>query len=146
MQIIIINGPNLNLQGTRQPDIYGNRNFKEYLKELHQKFPELKIEYYQSNHAGELIDKLHEVGFTYNGIILNPAAYTHTSIALADAVAAIRVPVVEVHLTNIFARESSRHHSFVSKYAKGIISGFGIDTYELALHALLMILAEDNKA
>lgn len=146
MQIIIINGPNLNLQGTRQPDIYGNRNFNDYLKDLQQKFPELKMEYFQSNHAGEIIDKLHEVGFTYKGIILNPAAYTHTSIAIADAVAAIRVPVIEVHLTNIFARESSRHHSFVSKYAKGIISGFGIDTYELAVIALLRLLAEVDKS
>ncbi|NLJ06337.1 MAG: 3-dehydroquinate dehydratase [Sphingobacteriales bacterium] len=143
MNIFIINGPNLNLLGTRQPDIYGNRNFSDYLEELRKKYPDTEINYFQSNHAGEIIDKLHEIAFTTDGIILNPAAYTHSSLAIADAVAAIRKPVVEVHLTNIYARDNIRHQSMVSRYAKGVISGFGLDVYELALNALLKLL---NKA
>lgn len=137
MKIFIINGPNLNLLGSRQPDIYGNRNFIDYLTELRNKYPAVEIEYFQSNHAGEIVDKLHEVGFKFDGIILNPAAYTHSSIAIGEAVASVSKPVIEVHLTNIYGRENFRHQSWISRYAKGIIAGFGLEVYELALLALL---------
>jgi len=137
MKIIIINGPNLNLLGKREPEIYGNITFEDYFKVLKQRFSYLNIDYYQSNIEGELIDKLQEVGFTYDGIILNAAAYTHTSVGIADAVKAISTPVIEVHISNTFAREEFRHQSFVSPNAKGIIIGFGLKSYELALQSFL---------
>jgi 3-dehydroquinate dehydratase-2 len=132
---MIINGPNLNLLGKREPGTYGNMSFESYLTELKSKFPADEINYFQSNVEGELINKLHEVGFAYDGIILNAGAYTHTSIALADAVAAIKTPVIEVHISNIFAREDYRHVSFVGAKCKGSISGFGLRGYEMAVSA-----------
>ena len=139
MKIIIINGPNLNLLGKREISIYGNNSFEEYLSQLKQKFPGASLEYFQSNHEGDLIDKLHEVGFSYEGIILNAGAYTHTSIAMADAIKAIEAPVIEVHISNTHARESFRHQSLLSANAKGVILGFGLDSYELALQSYLLL-------
>jgi len=139
MKIIIINGPNLNLLGKREVSIYGNNSFEEYLSQLKQKFPVASLEYFQSNHEGELIDKLHEVGFSYDGIILNAGAFTHTSIAMADAIKAIETPVIEVHISNTHARESFRHQSLLSANAKGVILGFGLDSYELALQSYLLL-------
>jgi 3-dehydroquinate dehydratase II len=139
MKIIIINGPNLNLLGKREVSIYGNNSFEEYLSQLKQKFPGASLEYFQSNHEGELIDKLHEVGFSYEGIILNAGAYTHTSIAMADAIKGIETPVIEVHISNTHARESFRHQSLLSANAKGVILGFGLDSYELALQSYLLL-------
>ena len=133
MKIIIINGPNLNLLGKREPSIYGNTDFDTYYKGLVEKYPALELHYYQSNVEGELINKLHEVGFTYDGIILNAGGYTHTSIAIGDAVAAIKTPVIEVHISNVYAREEYRHTSFISKHSKGIIAGLGLDVYSLAV-------------
>ncbi|MEA3495859.1 MAG: type II 3-dehydroquinate dehydratase [Bacteroidota bacterium] len=133
MRIIIINGPNLNLLGIRETDIYGEKSFDDYLVGLKEKFPQHKIEYFQSNHEGELIDKIQEVGFSYDAIILNAGGYTHTSVALADAVASINTPVYEVHISNIYARENYRKISYISQHAKAVISGFGIDVYELAV-------------
>ena len=133
MKILIINGPNLNLLGRREPDIYGNKTFEACFEELQNLFPEMTLEYFQSNHEGELIDKLHEAGFTADGIVLNAGAYTHTSIALADAVGAITSDVVEVHISNIFAREAFRHHSFLSAKCTGSIVGLGVDGYRLAI-------------
>jgi len=133
MKLIIINGPNLNLLGTREKNIYGNKPFESYFKKLSVKFPDSELEYYQSNMEGEIINKLHEVGFSYNGIILNAAAYTHTSLAIADAVKAINTPVIEVHISNIFSREKIRHISLIAPYCKGSISGFGLKSYELAV-------------
>ena len=135
MKFIIINGPNLNLLGTREPEIYGNQGFEQYLSTLRNQFPSVQIDYYQSNIEGELINKLHEVGFSYTGIILNAGAYTHTSIAIGDAIKAINTPVIEVHLSNVFARESYRHESFLTPVCKGCISGFGLKSYELALRS-----------
>ena len=137
MKIIIINGPNLNLLGKREPEIYGHQNFEDYFNFLKEKFPVVELEYYQSNVEGELINKLQNVGFSYNGIILNAAAYTHTSIGIGDAIKAISTPVVEVHISNTFARESFRHQSFISPNAKGIIIGFGMKSYELAVQSFL---------
>lgn len=137
MQLIIINGPNLNLLGKREPEIYGNTSFEESLEQLKKKFPMADIAYFQSNIEGEIIDQLHEVGFNYDGIILNAGAYTHTSIAIADAVAAIKTPVIEVHISNIYARESFRHHSYIAKHCKGVIVGFGLTSYELAINAFV---------
>jgi 3-dehydroquinate dehydratase-2 len=137
MKIIIINGPNLNLLGKREPEIYGGRTFEDYHIELQQKFPGIALEYYQSNIEGELITKIQETGFTYDGIILNAGAYTHTSIGIADAVKAITSPVVEVHISNTFSRESFRHQSYLSPVAAGVIIGFGLKSYELAMHSLL---------
>ena len=133
MNLIIINGPNLNLLGVREKDVYGDKNFGTYLAELKIKYPLITLDYYQSNVEGELINKLHEVGFSYDGIILNAGGYTHTSIALADAVAAIKTPVVEVHISNIFAREEYRHISYIAKNCVGSISGLGLRSYELAI-------------
>ncbi|MFK7947536.1 MAG: type II 3-dehydroquinate dehydratase [Saprospiraceae bacterium] len=133
MKIIIINGPNLNLLGKRQPEIYGSQTFKDFFKTLKSNFQSLDLEYFQSNHEGELIDKLHEVGFSYDGIIVNFGAYTHTSIALMDAISSIETPVVEVHISNIHARESFRLHSYTGTVAKGVITGLGLKGYELAL-------------
>lgn len=132
-KIIIINGPNLNLLGKREPSVYGSETFENFLDELRKKHTHLEIDYFQSNIEGELITKLHETGFTYNGIILNAAGYTHTSIAIADAIRAIKSPVVEVHISNTFSRETVRHHSFISPVAKGVIVGFGLKSYEMAL-------------
>lgn len=134
---MIINGPNLNLLGTREPDLYGNLTFNEFLEELKRKYPKIDIDHYQSNIEGELIDKLQEVGFSYDGIILNAAAYTHTSIGIGDAVKAIKTPVVEVHISNTFNREEFRHKSYISANAKGVILGFGLQSYELAVQSFL---------
>jgi 3-dehydroquinate dehydratase-2 len=137
MKIIIINGPNLNLLGKREPDIYGSQTFEDYFASLKSKFPQIEIEYFQSNIEGELIGKIQETGFSYDGIILNAAAYTHTSVGIGDAVKAIETPVIEVHISNTFSREAFRHQSFISPYAKGIILGFGLQSYELALLSFL---------
>ncbi|NNE33281.1 MAG: 3-dehydroquinate dehydratase [Winogradskyella sp.] len=134
-KLIIINGPNLNLLGKREPEIYGDQSFEDYLDELKSKFPEFAIDYFQSNIEGELISKLQDVGFTYDGIILNAAAYTHTSVGIGDAVKSIEVPVVEVHISNTFSREVFRHQSYISPHAKGVILGFGLESYDLALHS-----------
>ena len=135
--IQIINGPNLNLLGKREPTVYGNQTFDAYLVELKAQFPDVEIDYFQSNTEGALIDKIHEVGFSYDGIILNAGAYTHTSIAIADAIRSITVPVLEVHISNVFKRETYRHHSYLSEACKGCIVGFGMDSYRLALDAIL---------
>lgn len=137
MKIIIVNGPNLNLLGKREPDVYGNETFESYFYQLVNKFPQLELSYFQSNIEGELIDKLQEVGFLYDGIILNAAAYTHTSVGIGDTVKAIQTPVIEVHISNTFARETFRHQSFISANAKGIIIGFGLESYNLALQSFL---------
>ena len=137
MKIAIINGPNLNLLGKREPGIYGNTSFDDFLQELRKKFTHLQIDYFQSNVEGEIINQLHKVGFDYYGIVLNAGAYTHTSIAIADAVAAIKAPVVEVHLSNIFAREDYRHVSFVGAKCKGSISGFGLKVYQMAIESFV---------
>ena len=134
---MIINGPNLNLLGKREPEVYGSSTFADYFQELQQNYNSIDLEFYQSNIEGELIDKIQEVGFTYDGIILNAAAYTHTSIGIGDAVKAITTPVIEVHISNTFSRETFRHQSFISANAKGIIIGFGLKSYELALQAFL---------
>ena len=133
MQLLIINGPNLNLLGKREPDIYGNQSFETYVESLKITFPDLSIDYFQSNHEGSIIDKLHKSGFSVNGIILNGGAYTHTSIAIADAIAAIDAPVVEVHISNVYARESFRHHSCFAKNCIGSITGFGLEGYTMAI-------------
>ena len=133
MKIIIINGPNLNLTGSREPEIYGITGFNFLLDEFKNSYQNIKIEYFQSNIEGEIIDKLHETGFSFDGIILNAGGYTHTSVAIADAIAAIRTPVVEVHLSNIYAREAFRHVSITGKNCKGVITGFGIDSYRMAV-------------
>lgn len=137
MKIIIINGPNLNLLGKREPEVYGNTSFESYFNDLQKAFQQVTLVYYQSNVEGELINKLHEVGFSYDGIILNAGGYTHTSVAIADAVAAITTPVVEVHISNIFAREEYRHVSLLGKHCKGSIGGFGLRSYDLALQSFL---------
>lgn len=135
MKIIIINGPNLNLLGKREPEVYGNKTFESYFEKLKTKFNRFDFTYFQSNIEGELIDKIQEVGFSYDGIILNAGAYTHTSIGIGDAVKAITTPVVEVHISNTFSRESFRHQSYISPAAKGVIIGFGLQSYDLALKA-----------
>ena len=137
MKIIIINGPNLNLLGAREPGIYGDESFDSYLDTLRGKYSDVEISYYQSNVEGELIDKLQEVGFDYDGIILNAAAYTHTSVGIGDAVKAIKTPVIEVHISNTFAREAFRHQSHISAGAAGIVIGFGLKSYELAVLSFL---------
>lgn len=133
MQITIINGPNLNLLGRREPDIYGNTDFDTYLAELKSAFPDVDIDYFQSNIEGEIIGKIQQAGFSADGIILNAAAYTHTSVGIGDAVKTVPAPVVEVHLSNIYAREAFRQVSHIAPYAVGVISGFGLRSYELAL-------------
>lgn len=138
MKIIIINGPNLNLLGKREPEVYGNETFEDYFNQLKSKYPSIDLSYYQSNIEGELISKIQEVGFSYDGIILNAAAYTHTSIGIGDAVKAITSPTIEVHISNTFSRETFRHQSFISPNAKGIIIGFGLKSYELALQSFLL--------
>lgn len=137
-RFLIINGPNLNLLGKREPEIYGNATFEGFLEQLRAAYPQLEISYYQSNVEGELINKIHETGFDYDGIILNAGAYTHTSIALRDAIKAVTTPVIEVHLSNVHARESFRHISMISAVCKGVIAGFGTDSYRLALEALIV--------
>ena len=137
MKIIIINGPNLNLLGKREPEIYGAHSFDDYFKELQNKFSDVDLSYFQSNIEGEIIDKLHEVGFSYDGVILNAAAYTHTSVGIGDAVNATETPVVEVHISNVHAREEFRHQSFIAANAKGVIVGFGLKSYDLAIESFL---------
>ena len=137
MKIEIINGPNLNLLGEREPEIYGNQTFEQFFTELKTKFPDLELGYFQSNVEGEILNRLHSLRNQAQGIILNAGAYTHTSIAIADAVAAIQVPVIEVHISNVFAREEFRHHSYITKYARGLITGFGLQSYELAIRYFL---------
>jgi len=137
MKLIIINGPNLNLLGKRETAIYGNETFKDYFSKLQFKYTEIELEYFQSNIEGELIDKIQAVGFDYDGIILNAAAYTHTSVAIGDVVKAIETPVIEVHISNTFAREEFRHHSYVSTGAKGVVLGFGLQSYDLAIQSFL---------
>jgi 3-dehydroquinate dehydratase-2 len=138
-KLIIINGPNLNLLGKREPNIYGDQTFEAYLLALKEKFTTVEIDYYQSNIEGELINKLQSVGFNnYDGIILNAAAYTHTSIGIGDAVKAIETQVVEVHISNTFSREAFRHQSYISAHAKGVIIGFGMESYDLAIQSFLI--------
>jgi len=137
MRIQIINGPNINLLGKREPEIYGNTTFEDYLKTLCSQYPDIQIDYYQSNVEGFMIDKIHEVGFEYDGIILNAGAYTHTSIALQDAIRSVTTPVIEVHISNVHKREAFRHVSMISCACLGVICGFGLNSYRLALEALL---------
>ena len=137
MKLIIINGPNLNLLGKREPEVYGNQTFETYFPLLQAKFKEIELEYYQSNIEGELISKIQEVGFTYDGIILNAAAYSHTSVGIGDAVKAVITPVVEVHISNTYSREEYRHQSYISSGAKGVILGFGLQSYDLAILSFL---------
>ena len=137
MKILLLNGPNLNLLGKRETDVYGNEPFETYFGQLSAKYPEVELHYFQSNHEGTLIDRIHEVGFSFDGIILNAGAYTHTSIALADAIKAVTTPVVEVHISNVAARETFRHHSYLSANCRGFLSGFGLKGYELALRFFL---------
>jgi 3-dehydroquinate dehydratase-2 len=137
--IQIINGPNLNLLGEREPSIYGNKSFNGFFEELKKQYPDVELAYFQSNSEGEIIDKLQEIGFSADGIILNAGAYTHTSIAIADAIRSIQSPVIEVHISNVFQRESYRHHSFLSEVCKGCIIGFGLNSYRLAVEALLLM-------
>lgn len=134
-KIIIINGPNLNLLGKREPEIYGSLTFETYFESLKAKFPEFELFYFQSNVEGLLIDKIHETGFSYDGIIINAGAYTHTSIAIADAIRAVKTPVIEVHISNVYAREEFRHHSYLSAACKACVIGFGMDSYRLALES-----------
>ena len=136
-KILIINGPNLNLLGKREPDTYGDKNFDDYMKELVVEFPELELSTYQSNVEGEIINKLQEKGFSYTGIVLNAGGYTHTSVAIADAVAAIKTPVIEVHISNVYGREEYRHHSLMAKNCLGVIVGFGLDSYKMAINTFL---------
>jgi len=133
MRILILNGPNLNLLGKREPDVYGSRSFEDYFAELTVLFPAIQLEYFQSNHEGDLIDKLHETGFSADGIVLNAGAYTHTSVALADAIGAINAPVIEVHISNVHKREPFRHHSFIAPKCAGAIVGLGLEGYRLAI-------------
>jgi 3-dehydroquinate dehydratase-2 len=137
MKIAILNGPNLNLLGKREPEVYGNKDFDQYFGQLQSLFPEINLTYYQSNVEGELINELQRVGFDVNGIILNAAAYTHTSVGIGDAIKAISAPVIEVHISNTFSREDFRHTSFVTPNAKGLILGFGLDVYRLAIESFL---------
>lgn len=132
-KIIIINGPNLNLLGKREPEIYGTQTFEDVLLEIKRQFPDMDISYFQSNHEGAILDKLHEVGFSYDGIVLNGGALTHTSIAIGDAIAAISTPVLEVHISNVYAREEFRHHSYFSVHCTGLIVGLGVKGYHLAI-------------
>jgi 3-dehydroquinate dehydratase-2 len=136
LKVQIINGPNLNLLGKREPEIYGNQSFEDFFKILQRDFPNLELHYFQSNTEGELLNKIHEVGFTFDAIIFNPGAYTHTSIALRDAISGVKTPVIEVHISNTHQREEFRKKSYVSEVAKGVIIGFGLNSYRLALQSL----------
>ncbi len=142
MKLLILNGPNLNLLGKREVNIYGNQSFEDYFNILKNKFNTIEFAYYQSNSEGKLIDKIHEVGFTYDGIVFNAGAYTHTSIAIADAISGITTPVIEVHISNVFKRESFRHHSYLSPVCVGTIAGFGLHSYDLAIQSF--ITKKDN--
>ncbi len=137
MKILLINGPNLNLLGIREKTIYGNTSFESYFKELKQRFPDIELEYYQSNVEGELINKIHERGFDFDGIIINAGAYTHTSVAIRDAISGIKAPVVEVHISNILTRESFRHESLIGPVCIGSIMGFGLDSYRLGIESII---------
>ena len=137
MKILILNGPNLNLLGKREPEIYGSLTFEEYFNTLKTNFTTMELHYFQSNIEGELIDKLHEVGFSFDGIVLNAGAYTHTSVAIGDAIKGIETPVIEVHISNVHSREDFRHISFIAPNAKGVIAGFGLKSYDLALKSFL---------
>lgn len=137
MKLLIVNGPNLNLLGKREPEIYGKQSFDDYLEVLKRRFPAVALDYFQSNVEGELISKLHKADEVYDGVILNAAAYTHTSVGIGDAVAGIETPVVEVHISNTFGREEFRHQSYIAKYAKGVILGFGLQSYDLAIQSWL---------
>lgn len=136
-KILILNGPNLNLLGQREKSIYGERSFEDFFQELKSRYSTIDLHYAQSNSEGTLIDKLHEVGFSFDGVVLNAGAYTHTSVAIADAIAAITCPVIEVHISNVHQREAFRHHSFLSKNCQGVILGFGLDSYRLAIESLV---------
>jgi|TARA_B110000977_G_scaffold139445_1_gene176983 3-dehydroquinate dehydratase-2 len=136
-KIIVINGPNLNLLGKREPQTYGNKSFEDYTKELIEEFTELELFTYQSNVEGEIINKLQETGFSLDGIVLNAGGYTHTSVAIADAIAAIKTPVIEVHISNVYAREEYRHQSIMAKHCKGVIAGFGLESYKMAITSFL---------
>ena len=138
-RVLILNGPNLNLLGKREPGIYGNNSMESYFATLQERFSSVSLEYYQSNVEGELINKLHEVGFTYDGVVLNAGAYTHTSVAIHDAIKAISTPVVEVHISNVYQRETYRHTSLITGACVGVIGGFGMDSYRLAIEALLQL-------
>ena len=138
MKIQIINGPNLNLLGIREKSIYGNTGFESYLEDLRKQYPNIQLDYYQSNVEGELINKLHEIGFSYDGVVLNAGAYTHTSVAIADAIAGINTPVIEVHISNVYKREEFRHHSMLAASCKGVIAGFGLDSYRLGVESFLI--------
>ncbi|GAA4170251.1 MULTISPECIES: type II 3-dehydroquinate dehydratase [Sphingobacterium] len=138
-KILVLNGPNLNLLGVREKSIYGSQDFLSYFEELKTRFSTVQLEYFQSNSEGKLIDKIHEVGFAYDGIVMNAGAYTHTSIAIGDAIAAVQTPVIEVHISNVHQREEFRHHSFLAKNCKGVICGFGLDSYRLGIEALLVL-------
>ncbi|WP_372745053.1 type II 3-dehydroquinate dehydratase [Lutibacter sp.] len=137
MKILILNGPNLNLLGKREPEIYGSSTFEDFFMELKKKYADVELEYFQSNIEGEIINKLHEVGFSFDGVILNAGAYTHTSVAIGDAIKGIKTPVIEVHISNVHSRESFRHTSYIAPNAKGVIAGFGLQSYELALESFL---------
>ena len=137
MKIQIINGPNLNLLGVREPGIYGSSSFESYLPTLRQRYPDVQIDYYQSNIEGELIDRMQQVGFEYDGIVLNAGAYTHTSIALHDCIRSLTTRVIEVHISNVHTREEFRHHSMISAACRGVIAGFGLDSYRLAIEAII---------
>ena len=136
-KIIIINGPNLNLLGVREKNIYGGQDFSSFFDELEQRYLTVDLSFYQSNHEGAIIDKLHEVGFSYDGIVLNAGAYTHTSVAIADAIAGITTPVVEVHISNVHKRETFRHHSYLAQNCVGVICGFGLNSYKLGIESFL---------
>lgn len=137
MKVIIINGPNLNLLGKREPSVYGKETFEDYFKQLEKNFPDVTLTYFQSNIEGEIIDKIHETGFSFDGIILNAAAYTHTSVGIADAIKGVETPVIEVHISNVYQRESFRHTSYIAPNVRGVIAGFGLQSYELALRSFL---------
>ena len=145
MRIQIINGPNLNLLGIREAEIYGKRDWEDYLKELHSRYPKVRIDYYQSNLEGEIIDKIQEVGFDRNGIVLNAGAYTHTSIAILDAIKSVTTPTVEVHISNVHQREEFRRKSIISPGCLGVICGFGLDSYRLAIEALIDDASKKDK-
>ncbi len=145
MKIQIINGPNLNLLGTREPGIYGSSTFDSYLEELRAQYPDMQVDYYQSNIEGCLIDKMQQTGFSYDGIVLNAGAYTHTSVALQDCIRSLRCPVVEVHISNVHKREEFRHKSMISCACLGVIAGFGLDSYRLAIEALTRHKEQEQK-
>ena len=139
MKILVLNGPNINLLGKREPEIYGGRGFEDYYQELKTMYPAVEFDYYQSNVEGEIVNKIHEVGFAWDGIVLNAGAYTHTSVAIHDAIKAVTAPVVETHISNVYKREEFRHKSIISSACVGVIGGFGLDSYRLGVEALLKL-------